>query len=162
MFYKLKNSCTIVPQLRELAQKSTFVDGVYFTYSKSGDLEELVSLDPTLTAIRARFSTQPYLSIIHPHTWFFWHVDPSFRACAINLLLQGVGHSLFWGKQKQASSIGVVELKYEPDAMYVYNTQTKHAVLNLEEERIIFSLSIYGNQGDKYEDVVNWCKEQGL
>jgi hypothetical protein len=68
-------------------------------------------------------------------------------------------HSLFTHSERDNMYVEpVVELKYEPETWYIFNSQERHSVINLDDrDRILFTLIM--PKGTDYHNVVSWYKE---
>lgn len=94
---------------------------------------------------------------LNPYRVYNWHVDTE-RRVAINMLLTAHrdSHCLFTEDINQIQ-IKTVELKYEPETFYLFNTQYPHMVLNGHSDRWLFSVEF---QPDiDYNMVLAWLKD---
>ena len=68
-------------------------------------------------------------------------------------------HTLFThANPKQFYVEPIVELIYKPNTWYIFNSQEKHSVINLDgKERVLFTLIM--PKEVKYHDVVEWYKQ---
>lgn len=95
-------------------------------------------------------------------TVYNWHVDTD-RHCGLNMLVYDDGQSrcLFAPKGEQVV-MPVVELKYEPDTFYAFNTKIPHSVLNFTTKRYMFSLEFIGKDYRlTYDTLLSDIKELG-
>jgi hypothetical protein len=119
-------------------------------------------LEPILNKIHNTFPIQNCVVLhIPPNTMYNWHND-SERGLSINMKLcnNTTSHTLF-GSAIDEYSDAVIELKYDKDAFYLFNTQNKHCVINFDNDRYMFSV-LFKNQELSYETVYNWCKENEM
>jgi hypothetical protein len=106
--------------------------------------DEIICKDKFIADLSKQFSGQPSILRMPAKSMYDWHSD-GLRSAAINLLLEGFDSYTFFGfklpNNPRVSSI--VELAYEPDRMYLLNTQTPHGVYNRTCVRTVFSLGFY-------------------
>jgi hypothetical protein len=97
--------------------------------------ESILAKDPffkTLSPFKAAILRLP------PNICYDWHVDDD-RGWTVNMLLTtGKSHCLFGSREGQAFPF--IELAYEPEFYYAFNTQVHHTVLNFDTYRYLFSL----------------------
>ena len=107
-----------------------------------------IELDPNLiqcdAALKLVHQVQPIarlgLLMIRPSNFYKWHRD-GYRQCCLNMLISQNhnSHTLF-GKDIDYQNMSVVELKYKPETLYLFNNQEQHCVVNLDGPRYLFSL----------------------
>jgi len=107
-----------------------------------------IELDPNLiqadAALKLVHQVQPIarigLLMIRPLNFYKWHTD-GFRQCCLNMLISQdhSSHTLF-GKQFDYQNMSIVELKYKPKTLYLFNNQEQHCVINFNGPRYLFSL----------------------
>jgi len=92
-------------------------------------------------------------------TYYNIHVD-SMRTFSFNMLLNDSSKSVSFFKNSKFEHhhCGITELEYEPDCLYLFNTQMEHAVLNQGDDRYI--LSVRGK--NMYDDALKFVKEINL
>jgi hypothetical protein len=82
------------------------------------------------------------------NTYYDWHMDTD-RGVGINLLLNNwdTSHCMFSPKLKRGDSVEkgnvkspFVELKYEPNTYYLFNSQKAHTVYNFKGTRYLLSV----------------------
>lgn len=95
-----------------------------------------------------------------PWTVYKWHKD-IYRSASINLLLTAHDESycLFTSEGDEALQIDVSELKYKEKTFYLFNTQERHMVLNLDKNRYLFSVEFEGTP--PYAALVKWADSRG-
>lgn len=153
-------------QLRDLALKATYRKQGYYIFSTEPLGPKALEGDPVLSALQKHFDAPSAFFRFPPNTLTNWHRDAR-RSCAVNILLAGTGHTLFH-KELTAESplLDIEELEYEPGRMYLLDTKREHAVLNLEGERYIFTMSLRFDsvyqEASAFPEVLSWCREHNL
>lgn len=125
--------------------------------------ESLWKLEPILKKIDYQFPIECCVVLhIPPNTMYNWHNDIE-RGLSINMKLcnNTTSHTLF-GVSVDSYSDEIIELKYEEDYFYLFNTQNKHCVINFEKDRYMFSVIFKQKQELKYTVVYDWCKQNGM
>ena len=87
-----------------------------------------------------------------------WHIDKE-RGAGINLLLTpNIKSLVYFGERDTGSryNISFIEMKYEPNTFYLFNTQISHTVYNFDETRYVFTLEF---EEDKDKLSFNQLKE---
>lgn len=93
-----------------------------------------------------------------PMISYCWHND-SDRNSTVNLLINtGHSHTMF-GNRKSEWHMEIVELDYEPDHFYLFNTQEPHEVINLSDTRYLFTTRIAADP--TYKELVEWAGGEG-
>lgn len=148
-FYRLSFQDNLSSQLLTEAQTNT-----RWMTSHGFDilnLSPLIFRDSPLFNLIATKKGKPSILKMNPMTWYDWHTDET-RRCAINMLVEGFDSQCFFGNRKDRDIVNITELKYEPHTYYLFNTQIKHAVLNLNNVR--YMLSIGFNDPNTYESIL--------
>ena len=107
---------------------------------------------------------------IPPYFNYNWHVDTN-RGCSINMLLShGKSHTFF--SERSLSHHGAphrlhesfsnngqfIELNYEPNTFYAFNSQKLHCVFNFEKPRYLFSCEFFQQKNElSYERLCEWA-----
>jgi hypothetical protein len=132
--YKQLQKSVISSELLDLAQTGTD----WFKYYNFDTLlvpKEILAKDSFFTDL------PPFKAAIlrlAPYICYDWHVDDD-RGWTINMLLStGKSHCLFGSKDGVAFPF--IELAYEPEVYYAFNTQVHHTVLNFDTYRYLFSV----------------------
>lgn len=96
---------------------------------------------------------------LEPHTVYNWHTDQK-RRVAINMLLtaHNDSHCLFTDDMYQIQ-VKTTELKYQPQTLYLFNTQYPHIVINNSQNRYLFSLEF--DEKIDYTTLMEWTKANG-
>jgi len=110
----------------------------------------------------SRFQIYPLLIKMQPTFFHKWHTDAT-RNAAVNVqLISGHSHTVF--NDDPADKFGhkenIKELIYEPNGIYLFNTQKQHAIMNLGCERLVLSCTF--ETDDSYETIKRFCLENNL
>lgn len=118
--------------------------------------------DPVILALSKQYNIKPGIFKMDPMNFYTFHTDTS-RNVAVNLLLDGPDSYTMFGEQTDSVEVTKVEqLVYDDSSYYVFNTASPHAVLNLSTKpRYLLTIGIT-NPSVNYEDVKNFCVQQGL
>jgi hypothetical protein len=156
-FALLNRDCINAAELLEFAKATAYAyDNMYVSRVP----DALIDVDPTLALLRREFpDLMPRVFRFPPMSWYIWHTDTR-RGCAFNMRLAGGGHSLLAGPMLTKDTITVTEVAYRPNRLCLYNTQHRHAVLTLGEERFILSCGLPLDRS--YDAVLAKCKGLGL
>lgn len=165
-YRRLKHKCTITGELLAFAERATFSwDEKLFSnrplrFAKCDVPVTLTDMDPTLLLLRKTFSAWPAMYRNDPYTYCDWHKDDA-RGCAVNLLLKATHScSAFLGTRINRFVSHFSVLDYEPDVLYLFDTQVPHAVFNYEGDRVLFTLSFF--KPHTYEATLAACEKLGL
>ena len=104
-----------------------------------------------------------------------WHKDIN-RGCGINMLLEhGTSYTLFEANEALSNKSNnknynfdefgtkFIELNYQPNTFYVFNTQKLHCVFNFEKPRYLFTCEFAQDHKElSYEMVCEWMKQNNL
>ena len=116
---------------------------------------EILLQEPLLKKLHEKFPIKiaGYIKI-DPYRCYRWHADTN-RKVGINMLLNSDIHCYtLFGQQMPNWTDEIyetVELKYEPNTLYSFNTQIEHTVINFEETRWLFSVEF--DSDVTYEDI---------
>lgn len=126
--------------------------------------DSILDKDLTVKAIMDKFNGFGKMRAIaikmNPMSFYSIHVDEA-RAAALNVLLQGSDSVSFFGDATDdPETFNIDVVNYKKDEMFLFNTQEPHGVLNLTEERYIFSLGF--NFPFNYDMIKEFCLENNL
>jgi hypothetical protein len=126
--------------------------------------DEIWYNEPLLRIINQKFPIEiGFIIRIPPNTIYNWHIDGT-RAAGINLKLSGdsVSHTMF-GEKVDDWNDKFTELDYEFKNFYLFNTQTKHSVINFSSYRYLFTVQFSQTKDEiSYQEIYNWCNSEGL
>jgi hypothetical protein len=120
---------------------------------------ETIHSDPFIKDIATEFNGRLKLYKFPAKQVYHWHKDANI-GCSLNMVLEEYNsHSLFTHPERDNMYVEpIVELKYKPETWYIFNSQERHTVINLDDrDRILFTLIM--PKGTNYHDVVNWYKK---
>ena len=116
--------------------------------------------DNHLMELIKKFHAVPVIFRVPPWQFYRFHTDAR-RSCAINLLLEGDDSNTFYGTETADEEVlDIVELKYDLDCYYLLNTHLKHAVINKNNTRYMFSMGFPDTLS--YQDIKTYCLENNL
>jgi len=151
-FFELSVQENLLECLRKETGRTDWVNKLNFdilklpyNFFKDSNLFELITL----------FNASPRIFKMDPMTWYDWHTDET-RQCAINMLIDGNDSRCFFGDRQNRDIVNLTELTYKPNTYYLFNTQVKHAVLNLNNTRYLLSIGFV--LPNTYEDILTYCK----
>lgn len=125
--------------------------------------EALWKLESILKKIDQKFPIECCIVLhIPPNTMYNWHNDTE-RGLSINMKLcnNTNSHTLF-GIATDSYSDEIIELNYEEDHFYLFNTQHKHCVINFDKDRYMFSVIFKEKLALEYTTVYEWCDQHGM
>lgn len=158
-FIKLKTESTLKNSLLNFAESSK-----NWIHRNAFDLivvpHHLIKDDPVVKEIVSNFNVKLVIFKMKPWQFYRFHVD-AIRSCALNLFLSGADSQTYYGESTEDEEImNIEELVWDPDCYYLLNTQNKHAVVNRNNVRYMFSLGF--DPGVEYQTVRTFCLENLL
>ena len=113
-----------------------------------------LSISSTLRNLRRKREFRGGVIRVEPNTSYMWHVDTD-RHTSINMLLADGGDSrCLFAPHGIDIVTPIIELKYEPDTLYAFNTKMLHTVLNFSKPRYMFSVEFLDtDRGLTYEEL---------
>jgi hypothetical protein len=162
-YFKLNSRSNIKDELLEAVQKSVPEDWMLLRgFNVMAAPMHILKKDPLVQKLATSFAIKPGIFKMDPVNYYAFHTDAS-RNVAINLLLEGPDSYTMFGEQTSSIEVMKVEqLIYDDSCYYVFNTANPHSVLNLSKNtRYLLTIGIT-TPGIKYEDVKNFCIQQGL
>jgi hypothetical protein len=116
--------------------------------------------DPVTVKLMNQFKAVPIIFRLPPWQFYRFHTD-EIRSCALNMLLVGTDSQTYYGTESEEEEVmNIRELNYEPDCYYLLNTHEKHAVINRNNLRYMFSLGF--NVPLSYTQVKEFCEANDL
>lgn len=134
--------------------------------SVASNFHESIQVDPFIKDIVEQFNGKFKLYKIPAKQVYHWHRD--FKVgCSLNMVLEEYNsHSLFTLSERDKMSAEgsttyvepIIELIYKPETWYIFNSQERHTVINLDSrDRVLFTLIM--PKQTNYHDVLSWYKE---
>jgi len=126
----------------------------YYNFKALPIDDEFVAYDPTLARLRSKREFMAGVLEVAPNTCYMWHADTD-RNASVNMLLKDDGQSKCVFAPSYLDVVTpIVELKYEPDTLYAFNTKVLHTVLNFSEPRYLLSIEFLGaDKGLTYDEL---------
>lgn len=128
----------------------------YYNFDATRIPNEVLALDPVLNAVGSKHPLIGGVVMLPPYSFYNWHKDTR-RGVSINMVLNpdgGRSHCIFT-PDKDVVVGEFVELQYQPNTYYLFNTQVDHMVLNFEQPRLLLTVE-FGEDKDalSYEDLL--------
>ena len=143
LYYKIPEtsvSAEVMYIRAKTAPKDSWKD--YYNFKALAVQDDWV-VDPWLKDL---YTMHPFtLGIIklEENTYYDWHIDTD-RGVGLNLLLNNwdKSHCMFARDYNTINTISnkFIELKYEPQTYYLFNTQVAHTVYNFKDTRYLLSV----------------------
>lgn len=138
-FYELKTNCDIVHELLNFVETTANFSVV--TFEQADIPIEIILRDKVLSYFYGLKFKMKILKM-NPFMFYDWHRDSGVRGCAVNLLLNPTRcvtmfreDTYFSPRQKR-----MLDLNYQPNTYYLFNTSADHCVANFEGIRYSISL----------------------
>lgn len=121
---------------------------------------ELAAEEPLILWLAQQgFEFQVGVLRIPANTCYRWHKDTD-RLVGINMLLTDNGSKCLFTDDTGSVTFPIVELVYQPNKYYVFNTQANHTVLNFSSDRYVLSVEFLGkDRGMTYADLCKVFKD---
>lgn len=136
--YSLKS--TLSNKLKYVIQnvpKNSWVQ--YYNFEVLFLKKDFVEEDDFLRELAKNYSFDAVIVKMSPNSCYNWHRDTK-RQCSVNMLIDGFDSHCVFSNDPEDVNIPVMELKYQPETYYAFDTQTPHMILNLNNPRYLFSL----------------------
>ena len=125
------------------------------------DKDDILS-DPSMYMIHREYPFDAYVMRLDPYINYTWHID-EWRGVTINQLLKHTNSHCFFGEQNSKWVMNLVEVPYNPDTFYIFDTQSKHCIINLENYRYILTLDFYKKKTElTYNQLYEYCESVDL
>ena len=161
-FMPANHKSALTDVLVQIANESDVRDWIkYFNFVALPISREVTDTDPLLRKLGERRKFRCGILLVEPDYCYNWHVD-SERKSALNMLLYDDGNSrCIFAPYGFGIVMPTVELKYQPNTFYAFNTQIVHMVCNTSKPRYLFSVEFTDEDKDlTYEEL---CEDiQGL
>lgn len=156
-FIQLSTGSTCTAEILKFAESNT-----NWLHKNAFDLVvvpfHIVDNDSIIKRISNKFNSTPVIFKMSPWQFYRFHTD-AVRGCALNLFLSGSDSQTYYGEDTPDEEVmTITELNYQKDCYYLLNTQIKHAVINRNNVRYMFSLGI----GADYAATRDFCLENLL
>lgn len=137
-YYEIPNKSVIAKEVLDFAH-STKNWHEYYNFKAVQIPDEIIAKDPFLNKLAFAHQFMAGIICLDPNVCYDWHTDTR-RGVGVNMLLnfEGTSHCLF--AKGEGVQFGFEELAYSPDKYYLFNTQTRHTVINFSEPRYLFTI----------------------
>jgi hypothetical protein len=159
LFYKLNAECTIIPKVLAFLPLAVWEWVPYQTVASNFPYH-MINHDPFLRTIPKKFFPVLRLYKFPATSIYNWHRD-SFIGCSLNMVLEDYNSFTLFNKQNEEPSIvdETIELKYEKQKWYLFNSQEMHLVANTGNvDRYLVSVSF--PKIIQYKQVFDYFKQQ--
>jgi len=155
-FHEIKSKSVITQAVIHTAMHPEAQWQKYFNFDATRIPNEVLAYDPVLADIGSRHPLMGGVVMLPPNTFYNWHTDTR-RGVSINMVLNpydGVSHCVFT-PDKDVAVGEFIELQYQPDTYYLFNTQVNHMVLNFDKPRLLLTVE-FGEDKDalSYDDLL--------
>ena len=162
LFYKIEQEPIFLDKVREYAEtaKWTWVPfmNISIDFQKTLGLD-LIKQDSLLDSLRNKFNGMMRLYMFPSMTVYNWHRDVE-MGCSMNLVMEDYdSHTLFNPTDKKETIDNVVELKYEKNKWYLFNSQILHSVVNVDP-RNRFLLTITFPKHVQYQEILDFLTSE--
>lgn len=147
-FYKIETKSVICEEVFREALRHDANWVKYFNFDATNISNDILFKEPLIAKIGNKHPLMGGVVMLPPNTFYNWHKDAR-RGVSINMVLNpidGLSHCVFT-PDKDVIVGSFIELKYEPDTYYLFNTQVDHMVLNFDKPRLLLTIE-FGE--DKY------------
>ena len=119
----------------------------------------LLLQNPTLAKLNEKFEIEGAGFIkMDPGECYKWHLDFS-RGVAVNMVMNPDVRSLclFETEELNKERVKYLELDYQPNTFYLFNTQINHTIITFTETRYLFTLQFRKPKEElSYYDVLDY------
>jgi len=164
---KLGKSTSVVEYFHENKENFDFL--YYYNFLLTRLPQSLIQEEDVLRKINDKFTIKNIgISKFYPYINHTWHTDTR-RGVTINMLLQHTRSNVMFRYQSGNKELNfeenfnnkmnynLIEVNYEPNNFYLYNTQIEHEVFNFENERYIFTMEFEQDKTElNYYDVLRY------
>lgn len=141
----IKTNTAITQEIKNLINLAPDTAWIpYYNFSALSIPNSVLYQDPLFQKLAEKHDFQAGVLRLPPSTCYNWHVDTD-RGVSINMLLEDDGQSrCLFLDGKAGVSFKFIELKYQPNTYYAFNTKIPHTVLNFSTTRYLFSVEFLG------------------
>jgi hypothetical protein len=130
LFYKLNVECTIIPDVLKFLPTAEWQWVPYQTIATNFPYE-ILDNDPFLSSIPKKFHPTLRLYKFPAGSVYNWHRDFAF-GCSLNMVLDDYQSFTLFNKDSKINIVDqTVELKYQKEKWYLFNSQEMHMVANV-------------------------------
>lgn len=122
--------------------------------------KHLIENDNVVSKLSQQFKSVPVIFRMPSWQFYRFHTD-QVRSCALNMLLEGNDSQTYYGTPTDDEELtNITELIYEYNTYYLLNTHVKHAVVNRNNIRYMFSMGF--NDPLTYDNIKEFCQDNNL
>jgi hypothetical protein len=162
LFYKIEQEPNFLDKVLDysITAKWTWVPfmNISIDFQKTLGLE-LIKQDSLLDKLRDKFDGIMRLYMFPGMTVYNWHRDVE-MGCSMNLVMEDYdSHTLFNPTDKKEILDNVVELKYEKNKWYLFNSQILHSVVNVDlRDRLLLTITFPKHV--QYQEILDFLKSE--
>jgi hypothetical protein len=152
---------TLIPQITEFINGCEFNWQPYFyVYNyRENPCPEFLYTDPLISKLKSDLGGFFVFYKIPKHTVYRWHTDKK-SLCCLNMVLKKYhSHTLFSIESMQDQVDHCIELDYKPTQWYLFNTQVKHMVVNLDDEDRYLITYRFNREDMPYARLFEWYQD---
>lgn len=157
-YLKLPYTANFIDDLKTLSQKVNDDNWIkYFNFDTLPlNAQHIIKSD---TFLQQLYNKHPFICAIlklKKNTYYDWHKDDK-RGVCVNMLINDT-HSHCMFRETDNITGNFIELKYDVGVYYLFNNQVEHSVINLDEDRYLFSLEFEQDKNSlTFNDVLKYC-----
>lgn len=164
LYRKLEQEPRFLDQVREYAKTAiwTWVPSTNISIDFQKNLgPQLINQDEMLSKLKLKFNATMRLYMFPSMTVYNWHRDAE-MGCSLNLVLDDYSaHTLFNPTDMKEIIDSVVELKYEKNKWYLFNSQILHSVINVDsKDRVLLTITFPKNV--TYNEVSDYLNSENI
>jgi len=164
LYRKIEQESNFLSQIKEYAKTAnwTWVPFMHISIDFQKTLgPQLMKQDEMLNKLQTKFNAMMRLYMFPSMAVYNWHRDIE-MGCSLNLVMDDYSaHTLFNPNDNKKIIDNVVELKYEKNKWYVFNSQILHSVINLDSKNRVL-LTVTFTKNVTYTDVVDYLESEGI
>lgn len=143
-YYEIPNKSVIAKDVLDFAlSTSNWQD--YYNFKATRVPDEIISKDPFLAKLGRTHQFMAGIVGLDPYVCYDWHTDTR-RGVGLNMLLTPQVKSNCLFAKGEGAQFEFEELVYLPNTYYLFNTQTRHTVVNFAEPRYLFTLEFLADK----------------
>lgn len=132
----------------------------YFGWSGYPVPLSVVQKESVLSKVNSKFKIMfSGFVMMGPYRQYHWHTDVE-RGVTINMLMTHghTSYSLFGQKDKENDAQNhILTVNYEPNTLYLFNTQKPHTIINFEKPRFLYTVKFAQDAKSlSYNDIYSW------
>jgi hypothetical protein len=159
-YYKINIKPTCLSQVQEFLSSAVWNYVPYMTLSTNFQYSlgiQLSDQDPFLKSLKNKFDGTLRLYKFSRNSCYNWHKDAAI-GCSLNLVMEDYhSFTLFDLDEKLSITNSIIEVKYEKNFWFLFNSQIKHMIINLDDrDRILLTMTF--PRDVRYQDLLSYYK----